>query len=732
MFILLGATVVLFAQEGEEKIAAVIQYYENNSGEMLLVSPDQDEELWADDDFTIGHEIGMGYTLITGEDDFAEIELVPTQSIVKVSAETNFVVESLQGLDGAEESAFNTPVGKFRAVVGRITGDEKYSFKSPTAVCGVRGTDFGMDIFPDSKEVAFVLDGVVDYAKATGEKIELTSGMMADALGAVFEAITIPEDLMSDLMEGLDFEELDPAGVPGHAPPEPVEEVTEVEEPPAEAPAPTTLVEEPTEEEPEAAPPAAAPTEPTIFDELFETLKKVLGMEIGSVTIDGKTWSKAVLQPNIDLGTVRLGLYLPIIYEKDLFDPINDWYHPDGNDEWSFGTDKVDWENFDMELSDWIDVGLDFFSDLSLKIKYFGFGNQGDPFFFNIGNLHDINLGHGIIMRNYANDLRFPEVRRVGLNAGLDFDFFGFEGIVNDIGLKETEIIGTRLYLRPLGRLFPLAVGVSAITDINPTGTVFDPMIFHAGVDLDFPVLNLGFLRFIAFADAFGVYPLYSDPALSPVPGFDAVNDLMTYFIDNYGFAAGVFGNILMIDYRIELRSYSGAVRPAYYNELYDRARADYFNSLINDIKAQTPGDVQTTIGVYGEGGFEIKDVLNMEFGYFWPWSIDETTNEIVMGEEDYLHAEASLARGVVPFVDVAGSASYTRTQIVTPIISGAKDISEFELIDENTIIAVEGIYGIAPTLDLALLVTTSIATDETTGEKTVTPVVSIETRVHF
>lgn len=701
----------VFAQDGGEEIGAYIQYYENTSGELRFVIGEAEEleEWYADYDFIIGDALPVGATVITEAGDRVELELVPSKAIIKVSEETNFTVESLQGHEGATESSFQVSVGKFRAVVGKITGDEKYSFRSPSAVCGVRGTDFGMDIPIDGgKEVAFVLDGLVDYTNALGDTIELATGQMADALADAFAAIEIPADYMESLMEDLGFEELDPAEVPGH------------EAAPAEAagePAVTEATAAVLEEEPEEAGEeevAAAAEEEDMFAELFDKLKEILGMEMGSVTIGDKTYSKAVLQPDLSLGKLKLGLYLPIIYENDMFNP-DEWYHPAGNNEWSFGFDQTEY----------LDMGLDFVSDLALKIRYLGWGELGDPFFFKVGNIPGMSLGHGMIVRDYANDTNFPSVRRVGLNLGLDATFIGIEGLVNDVAAP--ELMGARLYIRPLGKWFPLAIGASVVTDISPSGTLLDPMLLHGGVDLDLPIIRTDFLRIITFADLIGLYPLYGADSgtQSPIPE----DRLIDYFTKNYVFAAGVFGNLLMVDYRVELRKYTGVVEPAYYNKLYDRNRAEALSDLLAALDTWETGQTDM-FGVYGEGGFALQDLISLKFSYTWPWYFDEVSGEISMGEKDFLHAEASLARGVVPFVDVWGSFMYDRTEIITPLISG--EATTLELIDENTILSIELLYGVAPTLDIAVLVKTNLVTDPVSGEKSVAVTPTVETRLHF
>ena len=54
-------------------------------------------------------------------------------------------------------------VGKFRAVAGKVSGDEQYTFRTRTAVCGIRGTDTGAEclVDPATKKLFEFLDPLV-------------------------------------------------------------------------------------------------------------------------------------------------------------------------------------------------------------------------------------------------------------------------------------------------------------------------------------------------------------------------------------------------------------------------------------------------------------------------------------------------------------------------------------------------------------------------------------------
>ena len=94
-------------------------------------------------------------------------------------------------------------------------------------------------------------------------------------------------------------------------------------------------------------------------------LRNILGLEIGSMTIGGEMWSKVVLEPTFQSGKLKAALYLPLIYQDDMFNP-SDYYRPAGNREWSFGSDQ----------HSTVSAVQDFAVDLLLKIKYIEWGQQ--------------------------------------------------------------------------------------------------------------------------------------------------------------------------------------------------------------------------------------------------------------------------------------------------------------------------------------------------------------------
>ena len=679
LFILPGA---LFAAAAKTP-AVILEYFEDVSG-ALAVKDDKGKDVAPE----VGMDLKKGWQILTQAGDYAELKLPHNGSIIKVSQKTGFRVDALQtDADKSSVNAFTLSVGKIRTVAGKTTGKEQYRVTTQSAVCGVRGTDFAMLADMVENDTTYVFRGKISLKSLlTGAEIEVGQGQMANALASVFQAMEIPADLLKSLMDELSFKSLNTSTVP-----QLVQAIDAAQGGEGEA-APTT-----------------PPMKPSFMDGIMAKLKEILGMEIGSVTISGETWAKVVVQPTFKVGPLKTALYLPVIYREDMLNP-DKWYHPAGNDEWSFGTDQTGT----------LAIIGDVASDLVLKIKYFEWGSQRDPFFFKLGNLNDITVGHGLIMRNFANDADFPSVRRVGVNLGMDFKSFGFEAMVNDAAAP--EVLGGRLYWRPIPN-FKGALGLSGLVDFAPAKDYFDgavvnptaagaPIFINPGVDLDIPIVESKVFGLVLFADGAVMLP-YFRSAVAGIPAGFAWDAIATpgekIPIKNYGIAAGVFGNLVFpgFTYRLEFRDYTGVFKPQFYNTGYERERSSYVKDVLTYLADTSNTDYdRATMGVFLEGGFNLEKVFGLELSYFWPWYIDPATNQVKAGLDDRFVAKFTLQKGVIPVVNIFGSVSYERTQFAPTILkTGAAGLNLF---DANTVVRAEVNYPAAPMLDVRILYTTT------------------------
>ncbi|MFW5843856.1 MAG: FecR family protein, partial [Spirochaetota bacterium] len=377
----------------------------------------------------IPRDVFLGQALFPGDfiqtfDSTVELRLEPNGTIIKVGSQTAFAIDSIQGREGADRSTFDLSVGRIRAVAARA-GGSAYEFRTPFAVGGVRGTDFVLDVVPNRSNAIFVRSGGVEFTNlTTGESVLVSEGQGADVFAEIFGADPIPADQLRSLFDSLEFQALEPLDV---NPPE--------DEPPSDT---ETADPEPggTEEEPQASDQSRRSPDPTVGNVVTDRFLEFARLEAGSVLLDGRTYGKLVVQPEIRRDRFALGFYVPIVYSDNLFDATS-WYRPGGNNEWSFGADQ-DWGE-----DPWGALG-DLATDAALKVRYARYGEQGDPFFAKVGNLTSMTLGHGILVHDYANDWDFPATRRIGLNLGIDRVRNGVEILVND--LLHPALYGARFY----------------------------------------------------------------------------------------------------------------------------------------------------------------------------------------------------------------------------------------------------------------------------------------------
>jgi hypothetical protein len=693
---------LLFAQSTPAKaappsISVTLEYFENNSGVFDI----KDAKGVSVADPQIGDELKIGWTVVTGKGDVAELKMTHTSTIIKLSQNTNFRLDKLRADNGGQD-VFSLAVGKVRTVAGKASGKDQYQIKTQSAVCGVRGSDVVIEYGQDDQGTPFsklsTLEGTGWIQNGAGEALDVAQGFFADALSATFKAFQIPPDLLDSLTKEMNFTKLD------------VNEVLAINK------AYQASLQQPATTTP-AATPAAQPATNSFMDGIMAKLKDILGMEIGSVSIGGVTWSKVVVAPTFQFGDLKASLYLPVIYQGDMFN-TSKWYHPAGNDEWSFGTDAK------YRNDVWGMVG-DIASDLFLKIKYIEWGRQRDPFFFKVGNLNDVTIGHGLIMRDFANDADFPSVRRVGVNIGMDFGGFGVEAMVNDAAAP--DIFGGRLYIRPVPG-FKAALGLSALVDWAPAkdfpggaAAAGNPVFINPGVDLDIPFFESDFFSIVAFADGAAMIPYFRTAptgAYSSIAQGFAMNAIFPEGtanlgnIKNWGVASGLFGNLIIRDFtwRVEFRDYTGAFVPQFYSTGYERARTEFVQNVLAYLQDPTSSVYDTqTMGIFGEGGIALSKLFSLKLSYFWPWAQDPSTGAFTFNNDHFV-ATFVLEKGVIPVVNIWGTVSYERTNLVPTFLQNTSQ--KLSLFDAFTVVSATINYPVTQNLDVTLLYTTTAHRD--------------------
>jgi len=182
-------------------------------------------------------------------------------------------------------------------------------------------------------------------------------------------------------------------------------------------------------------------------------------------------------QPDITLGKIGIGLDLVVLYNPYATDAGSQFLAEDGES----------WDN----PSTWLRL-----------IRYVSYAQPYDPFYFRLGELDYLTIGHGSIMSGYSNYDR----RGLQVNLRKSNNRYGVETMVNDLG--NPLIFGGRLFYRPFLRpennnfLTRFELGATYLTDIdpNPQEDAEYPLI-ALGVDAGFPLIERSTFRLDLYND---------------------------------------------------------------------------------------------------------------------------------------------------------------------------------------------------------------------------------------
>jgi len=684
----------LFAQV---KPVAVLEYFEDPNGDMFII----DDTGVILDHFNAGDNLPPGFSIVTGSG-FAEIKLYPSGTILKLADNTDFSIAFLQGLNDNPSNEIYLLAGKMRTIVTNSTGIDYYYVRTPSAVMLVRGTDFINIVEPGNSKVV-VREGVVEVIPFRGSPVLAAANQSVNTGTEVLQVAELAPDQVSSIFGEMDFKKLSP-GVISEAPVLSDEKRTE-------------------------APEESSFTPVDLNDsKLASIFRNLFGMEIGIMAIGGISYSKVVVQPVIELEKFSMGLYLPLIYTDGFFDP-SEWYQPEGNHEWSFGSDQG---------GDLQDIMLDILKDTMLKIRFLEYGKKDmDPFYITLGNLNNMSIGHGAIMNNYANDNEFPAIREVGLNTGFDTGVLGME-LVGD-NLADPSIVAGRLFINPFKGYEPFQIGLTGLVDFFParssdvTKILYgDPWLLTFGVDFEFFKISKENFNLMFYGDFSTFAPIFRTDTASfsaGIPGDDFWFNNGKF--SNYGIVGGLRGNVMSFTWAFEYRISTGIYRPALYNALYDRNKIEYLNEIVSYIDDSSGQG--TVMGIFGEVGIELKDRLVLTAGYYRPWEISD--GRVSFPNNDKLNISLAFMDGLFPRLPISGRITYERTKLIETFTGDS-----LSLFDAGTVVQGEIIFSLSSALDIVAGASTAVLTDgdgdivfeENGVTPDVDPVFRIETRIHF
>ncbi len=119
----------------------------------------------------------IGEGLETGDDATASLEVDTEIGTVEVAADTRLKVVGLAATEsGGRITRLQVDRGRVRLQVRPFTNPEsQLEIQTPAGVSGVRGTEFGVTVFPDGKMGVATLEGNV-ATEAQGQTVEVPAG----------------------------------------------------------------------------------------------------------------------------------------------------------------------------------------------------------------------------------------------------------------------------------------------------------------------------------------------------------------------------------------------------------------------------------------------------------------------------------------------------------------------------------------------------------------------------
>ncbi|MCB5266122.1 MAG: hypothetical protein LHW41_07800 [Candidatus Cloacimonetes bacterium] len=349
------------------------------------------------------------------------------------------------------------------------------------------------------------------------------------------------------------------------------------------------------------------PGDPTTYEDYEDSEGMDYGMSgvVGTVNVNGMTYSQIRLCPELNLGKFGLGLDIDLLIDSE------------GK------LRKEDW-------NDW--------QDYLNKIFFIRWANRRDPFYFKVGGIPSYTLGHGLIFDQYSNILRYPEVKNVGGYLGINTPISGAGFEVFTHNIHKNEVLAARLHANPLYYThFPvledLKVGVNIgmdrnqygkypdsdddgvpdvydkfpndhkswldtdgdgipdnmDTDINGTGLIDHPDV-NDWVAMHYPNITDGAseadFNMVVVQDSAMVYHSWKNIIVYSVDYILPLMDNKFFSLDHYGEYAmiekygkgiifpGFSSKFLIFDAKLELRNFSDEFLPGYFDRLYEEKRA--------------------------------------------------------------------------------------------------------------------------------------------------------------
>ncbi|HOX51044.1 MAG TPA: hypothetical protein PKY05_06130 [Fibrobacteria bacterium] len=174
------------------------------------------------------------------------------------------------------------------------------------------------------------------------------------------------------------------------------------------------------------------------------------GLSFGTLTVDGKTWTRLAFTPEVSFGKLGVGFNMELFLDESQNLATKGW---------EFDTPEQTLES------------------VLRKVDYVRWAHPKDPLYLRLGTLNGIDLGRGLVASGYGNMARYPDYKLLGLHAQInDVTSVGLdlEAVVNNLqdldnGGPFTAVRAGFRPLKPSGMpmLGGLAIGFGAAYDWN-------------------------------------------------------------------------------------------------------------------------------------------------------------------------------------------------------------------------------------------------------------------------
>ena len=275
----------------------------------------------------------------------------------------------------------------------------------------------------------------------------------------------------------------------------------------------------------------------------LSALRKAGTSGLGLTSINGDSFLRFQLRPEIDLGKVGFGLDVVLLYN----------FSADEEEPTILAEDGETWDGI---------------SSLLRTVRYVRYGHLSEPFYARFGALDYVTIGHGFIMSGYSNH------DRRGLRLNLSTKTEGIEILINNLGTP--TVFGGRMFVRPLQKegggmpiLNSLEFGATYLTDIEPNlipdeegvpeTTDEDPLI-ALGADVGFPLIHNQSLRL----------DVYDDVAfLNTKPKADEPGQTENVIGNTLGLGLSISKAL----FKVEYRTFGEGFHPTIFDYTYDVAK---------------------------------------------------------------------------------------------------------------------------------------------------------------